>query len=142
MITKINWLNRIAGKTLLQATIALGLALSVQTLYAQYPRSYGERRIGPVEATIQHIEAVGRFNRAYSRRERDRYDNALRHLGQFEERARRGYFDKGKLDQAIEDVQNLVDHNPMDGRARDILWRDLGALRSLRERYDHGYGRY
>ena len=142
MITKVNWLSRIAGKTLLQASVALGLALSVQTLYAQYPRSYEERRIGPVEATIQHIEAIGRFNRAYSRRERERYDNALRHLGQFEERARRGYFDKGKLDQAIEDVQNLVDHNPMDGRARDILWRDLGALRSLRERYDHGYRRY
>lgn len=142
MITKINGLNRIAGKSLLQATVALGLALSVQTLYAQYPRSYEERRIGPVEATIEHIQAIGRFNGAYSHRERERYDNALRHLGEFDERARRGYFDKGKLDQAIGDVQNLVDHNPMDGRARDVLWRDLGALRSLRARYDHGYRRY
>jgi hypothetical protein len=91
---------------------------------------------------MEHIESVARVNGAYSHRERERYDNALRHLGQFQERMRRGYFDKDKLDQAIGDVQNLVDRNPMDGRARDILWRDLGALRSLRARYDHGYGRY
>ncbi|HSU32471.1 MAG TPA: hypothetical protein VLJ11_14660 [Bryobacteraceae bacterium] len=142
MITKIRWVNRIAGKSCLQAALVLGLAMSVQTLHAQYPRPYGERRVGPVEVTIQHIEAIARVNGVYSHRERERYDNALRHLGQFEERARRGDFDKGKLDQAIGDVQNLVDHNPMDGRARDILWRDLGALRSLRERYDYGYGRY
>jgi hypothetical protein len=142
MITKIHWVKRIAVKSLLQATVVLGLALTVQTLHAQYPRPYGERRFGPVEATIQHVDAIARANGVYSHRERERYDNALRPLGEFQERVRRGDFDKGKLDQAIEDVQNLVDHNPMDGRARSVLWRDLGALRSLRARYDHGYGRY
>jgi hypothetical protein len=145
MIQKMNWVNRIASKRLLQGALALGLVMSAQTLnaqYYQYPRPYGDRRIGPVEATMEHIESVARVNGAYSHRERERYDNALRHLGQFQERMRRGYFDKDKLDQAIGDVQNLVDRNPMDGRARDILWRDLGALRSLRARYDHGYGRY
>ena len=54
---------------------------------------------------------TGRFTLG---RERSRYDHAIRHLSQFQERYYRGDFDKGRLDQAISDVQNVVDYNPLD----------------------------
>ena len=120
----------------------LGLTMTAPLLHAQDRGGYEERYAGPVERTIEDVQAVAEHNRAYSGRERERYDNALRHLSQFQESMRGRDFDKDKLDEAIEDVQNVVDHNPLDGRARNVLRRDLGALRSLRSRYDHGYRRY
>lgn len=136
-------MSGLGRKGLVYGAVALGLAMGSQTLHAQYRQApYGEAHAGPVEQTMEHLERVAHSNGVYSNRERARYDNALRHLGEFQDRLRRHNFDKGKLDQAIEDVQNVVDHNPMDRRAKEVLWHDLGALRSLRARYDHGYGRY
>ena len=136
-------MNGFVRKGLVHGAVAMGLALGCQVLHAQgYPSRYGEAHAGPVEETMEHLERVAQNNGVYSRRERARYDNALRHLGEFQDRLQRRGFDKEKLDQAIEDVQNVVDHNPMDRRAKDVLWHDLGALRSMRVRYQHGYGRY
>lgn len=133
---------KIWSKGILRGAVALGLAMGTQTVYAQYaPRPRAEFRASPVEQTIADLEGIARANGAYSRRERDRYDNALRHLHQFQDRLRRRDFDKGKLDQAIEDVQNVVDHNRIDRRAKDVLWRDLSALREFRARYDRDYRR-
>jgi hypothetical protein len=86
---------------------------------------------------MDDLQRVARANGAYSKRERERYDNALRHLSEFQDRLRQRQFDKGKLDQAIGDVQNIVDNNRLDRRAKNVLWRDLGALRTMRARYDH-----
>ncbi len=136
-------IGEICSKGFLYGTVAFGLALGSQTLYAQeYPAPYGEAQAGPVEQTMDHLERVAQNNGVYSHRERARYDNALRHLGEFQDHLQRQNFDKGKLNQAIEDLQNVVDHNPMDRRAKDLLWHDLGTLRSMRARYEHGYRRY
>jgi len=127
-------------KGLVQGAIALALVMGVQTLHAQgYPAQYGARvpHAGPVEQTMSDLQRIAHANGVYSNRERERYDNALRHLAQFQDRLRRRQFDKDKLDQAIEDVQNIVDNNRLDRRAKNLLWRDLGALRTMRARYDH-----
>jgi hypothetical protein len=93
----------------------------------------------PVDRTIHDLERLaqrsGRYNSGH---ERSRFDNAIRHLSEFDNRYDRGHFDKGKLDDAIGDVQNVVDHNPLDERGRRILWDDLSALRSFRA--NRGYG--
>jgi hypothetical protein len=76
-------------------------------------------------------------------RARERYENAIRHLSQFGERLHeRGRFDKDKLDEAIEDVQNVADHNPMREGARAALRRDADQLRMLRQHYDDRQNRY
>jgi hypothetical protein len=116
--------------------------MGAQTMHAQGypPPPYGSRAPyggGAVERTMSDLQGIARANGAYSSRERQRYDNALRHLGEFQDRLRRRQFDKDKLDQAIGDVQNIVDNNRLDRRAKNVLWRDLGALRTMRARYDH-----
>jgi len=45
--------------------------------------------------------------------------------------------DAGKLDQAIDDVKNLVDHNTLDTNLRDAISADLRDLRVLKAEHDH-----
>ena len=45
----------------------------------------------------------------------------------------RGHFDKGKLNTAIDDLKNVVDHNTLDPQDRDALTADLRDLRVMRE---------
>jgi len=93
----------------------------------------------PVDAAIHHLQSIYRRDGVYSAHERTRYDHALRHLSEFQEARYRGRFDKDKLDDAISDVQHVVDRNPMDEHARDTLWKDLANLRGYRANYGHTY---
>jgi hypothetical protein len=141
------------AKSLLRMGMAgvLGLGLLILPTgraQAQDPRAYGYGRpdrgaASPVDITVRHLEGLAnRTGRFTSGRERSRYDNAIRHLSQFQDRYYRGDFDKDRLDEAISDVQNAVDHNPLDGRARSMLWNDLNRLRGFRASrgYGGGYG--
>ena len=51
---------------------------------------------------------------------------------QFDRELARGNFDKDKLDQAIDDVKNVVENNTLSPRDRDVLAEDLRDLRELR----------
>ncbi len=69
-----------------------------------------------------------------SEKEKERCDNAQKHLSEFDKQLAKGHFDKDKLDQAINDVKNVVDHNTLASPARDALTADLRDLRDMRER--------
>jgi hypothetical protein len=114
-----------------------GIAAYPKRLHAQFYRYVPEHR-RPLDATLYHLERIAERN-TYSGKERERYDNALRHLSQFTARIQQGRFDKDKLDEAIDDVQNVIDNNRMGERARRVLLRDVAELRRLRENYDRGY---
>src|SRR5690349_11962549 len=91
-----------------------------------------------VQRVQQDLRHAARINRDDDK-ERDRYDNAMKHLSDFDKDLSRNKFDKGKLDDAIEDVKNVVDHNTLDPRGRDLLSQDLRDLRSLRQNRGAGY---
>lgn len=65
-------------------------------------------------------------------KEKERYFNAQHHLSQFDRELARGRFDKDKLDEAIDDVKNVVENNTLSPRDRDVLSGDLRDLRELR----------
>lgn len=65
-------------------------------------------------------------------KEKERYFNAQHHLSQFDRELARGNFDKDKLDQAIDDVKNVVENNTLSPRDRDVLSGDLRDLREMR----------
>jgi hypothetical protein len=121
------------------------LALSISTLLltatlvqAQRPYAYEREQRWPADQAIADLKAVSAHN-TYNPREMERYDNAMTHLSQFAEKMHQGRFDRGKLDHGIGDMQSILNKNPMDGRARDILNRDLNELRRLRGTYRIGY---
>ena len=66
-------------------------------------------------------------------KERERYHNAQHHLSEFDRKLRDGHFDKDKLDDAIDDLKNLVANNTLESHDRDELARDLADLRVMRD---------
>lgn len=112
------------------AALLLGGAL----LEAQRPYPYEQQQRWPADQTIADLKAIAAHN-TYNPRESERYDNAMTHLSQFAEKLHQGRFDRGKLNHGIGDLESILNKNPMDGRARDILNHDLGELRNLRATY-------
>ncbi len=123
-------------------TIALAAAVLSPAAYAQRDDRRGRddrhQERGPYGRAR---ELVGRVQRDLERaqkmapvagRQRERYENAQRHLSEFDDRLSRGEFDKDKLDVAIDDVNNVVRGNVLSPRSRDDLRDDLAALRSMR----------
>ena len=127
-----------AVKGLSIAGAVFGASVFSRPSLAQAYRFNPEHR-RPVEITIHDLEEVSSHSRSDGR-ERERYGNAIRHLHEFGERLHEGGgFDKSKLDQAIGDVQSVIDHNHLSPMAHDRLFRDVTELRRLREHYDERY---
>lgn len=89
-----------------------------------------ERLFATIQADIRHTEGYTRMKG----KERERVDNVLRHLSDFDSQYQRGKFDKGKLDEAIDDLKNLAENNAMSSEDRRLLMDDLGRLREFRAR--------
>jgi hypothetical protein len=87
-----------------------------------------------VRHTEDDIQKAATFTKL-SGKERDRNDSAIRHLAELDAKYSRGNLDKGKLDQSIDDLKNIVDHNPLRGDDRDKLLDDLQRLRDFRKRH-------
>jgi len=98
---------------------------------------YGEAR-GLVSRVQNDLRRAERFTPP-SEKEKERFHNAQHHLSEFDEKLSRGQFDKDKLDEAIDDVKNVVENNTLSARDRDVLSRDLGELRELRRTRGNSY---
>lgn len=91
-----------------------------------------------VSRVQNNLRRAERFTRP-SGKERERYYNAQRHLSQFDRKLSQGRFDKDKLDEAIDDVKNVVENNTLSAQDRDVLSRDLQDLRDLRRARGESY---
>lgn len=94
-------------------------------------QEYGHARdvVARVQEDLQRAADFTRNNE----KERDRYQNVQHHLSDFDRDLTRGKFDKGKLDQAIDDLKNVVNNNTLESHDRDALRDDLANLRTLRD---------
>jgi hypothetical protein len=136
-------------RTLSKAVFAMALAAAVlsPTAYAQRDddrREGGERhdrddrhdgpygRARDLIGRVQHDLARAQKMAPVAGRQRERYENAQRHLSEFDDRLSRGDFDKDKLDTAIDDVNNVFKSNVLSPHSRDDLRGDLADLRSMR----------
>ena len=104
------------------------------SLFGQHGRPTETREL---IADVQNdLRSAAEFERRHHGKEVERYRNAEHHLSDFDNAYTRGHFDKDKLDVAIDDLKNVVDHNTLDPPARDDLTADLQDLRSMRA--EHG----
>jgi hypothetical protein len=115
--------------------VALCLCLPALSQDRDHGRDNDPHRL--VARVQDHLARTERATRAKDR-ERDRYENARKHLGDFDRGLSKRQFDKGVLDTAIDDVKNVVDGNPMSPEAKQDLSADLADLRALREKFDRG----
>ena len=117
--------------------IVSGLSVLVPAL------AFAQRRDEPwprgqelVRRTQDDLREAEEHGAGHSGKERERFSNAHTHLAGFEEELRRRHFEKGRLDEAIGDVQHILDHNRLSDRGRERLQRDVEDLRRLRADYD------
>jgi hypothetical protein len=66
-------------------------------------------------------------------KERSRYENVQHHLSEFDRDLSRNHFDKGKLDDTINNLKDVVKNNTLESHDRDALAADLSDLRTLRD---------
>ncbi len=123
---------------LMSSVLVLGFTANAQRYdpYYRGDRGYGDRygyesRGSLIGQVLSDLDRIG-SNAWVDNHERDHFYEASRKLQEFESRWSQGNFDKGKLDKAIENIQHLANADQLRGRDRDILYRDLTALRQFR----------
>jgi rubrerythrin len=85
--------------------------------------------VARVQGDLQRAEDFTRTNE----KERSRYENVQHHLSEFDRDLRRDHFDKGKLDDTIDNLKDVVKNNTLESHDRDALASDLSDLRTLRD---------
>ena len=124
----LNWLLRIINVALLMACLsAVGLPLYAQGRYE------GVRDL--VSRTQEDLRRSADFTKV-KKDERERIENVQKHLSDFDRSLTKNKFNKDKLNDAIDDLKNVVEHNTLAVEDRDALARDLRDLRAMRSRHD------
>ena len=116
--------RRSAARNLLLSAFSGSGALA----FAQEP-ARARDLVARVQDDLQRAAEFSRFKE----KERVRYQNAQHHLSEFDRELTKGHFDQSKLDDAIDDVKNVLKNDTLGSRDRDALTRDLADLRTLRE---------
>ena len=121
--------SRVISRRRLVQALALGAVAGtgLRAFGQDFDRARG--LVAHVQDDLQHAADFTRNNE----KERVRYENAQHHLSEFDRELTRSHFDKGKLDDAINDLKNVVRNNTLNPRERDALAADLSDLRTLRD---------
>jgi hypothetical protein len=106
-------------------------AMAGSSAFQEYGNDWGDIR-GLVDRTQADLRAAGDIQ--HGDKERERYKHAQKSLSTFDRHLAKGHFDKDKLDDAIGDIQSVIDHNTLQASSRDALVRDVADLRTARAR--------
>ncbi len=119
----------ISGKSAV-AKIAL-LALLSGSGWMLQAANYDRARdlVSRVQNDLQRAADFTRNNE----KERSRYENVQHHLSEFDRDLSHDHFDKGKLNDAIDNLKDVVKNNTLESHDRDALATDLSDLRTLRD---------
>lgn len=120
------WWITVAG------VMCMGLLLFAQTEMYDRARSL----VGRVQDDLRRAADFSSRTAKDGGKERERFENAQRHLSDFDRELTKNKFDHGKLDQAIDDLKNVVEHNTLSIQDRDELTGDLRELRAMRAWHD------
>jgi hypothetical protein len=87
----------------------------------------------PASRAIRDLESIASRSRV-DRHEHKHFSRAIQELYTFEDRLRRGRFDKGRLDRAIGNINHLAQADQIHPRDRARLRGHLYELRRFRSR--------
>ena len=120
---------------------AIGLACAITAGAQDYGRRYDrdhDRRDAYsrfdrdiIGRTMSDLSRVGAYS-GYDHHNRKRVDHAQRELMKFQEKWARGGFDSHPLDEAIDEMKDLVRSDHVGPRERIVLMRDIEGLRDFR----------
>jgi hypothetical protein len=110
------------------AVVCLAICCASLPVSAQVREDDARALIQRVTDDLQRVRDMGNRNS----KEKERVDNALKHLSDFDRNWTRHNFNQGRLDSAIDDIKNVVKNNTLEPRDRDILTADMRDLREFR----------
>ena len=87
-----------------------------------------------VNRAIEDLRHLERRD-AFGGEDRDRYNHAMRALADFDRSISENRFDRGRLDEAIEQLDHVTRSRMLEARERDRVLDDLRDLRRLREEW-------
>jgi hypothetical protein len=101
--------------------------------YDRYSRgTYGTRGSGTVvDRALNNLNVAASNSRADGH-ERGHFNKAQQELSNFQYRWAQGQFDTGRLDNAVNAIEHLVNSDQLNNRDRSVLANDLAALRQFR----------
>jgi len=117
--------------------LGAGVLLAAMGANAQYPgRGYGGDRgrdngRGLIDRVLRDLDRAS-SDREADRREHATFEQARHNLLRFEDNWSRGKFDKDRLDGAIDNLHHLSDSRHLRTGDREMLARDMEALRDYR----------
>ena len=94
-------------------------------------RGRGERS-EPVTRALDDLRRTLSYGGRWDNNARKNIEKAENDLVRFQEKWYRGNWDNGRLDSAIEHIQHAVNDGRLSPRDRDVLSRDMWALRDFR----------
>ena len=71
----------------------------------------------------------------HGNKQNDRYHKAQDHLSKLDRSLSHGKYNKSALNDSIDGVKSILDHNTLQASARDALMRDLTELKIARDRH-------
>jgi uncharacterized membrane protein YccC len=71
----------------------------------------------------------------HGNKQNDRYHKAQDHLSRLDKSLAHGKYNKGALNDSIDGVKSILDHNTLQASSRDALARDLTELKIARDRH-------
>jgi hypothetical protein len=123
------------------AAISLGTVFAVSAILPasasafQYSADFGRLR-GLVDRTQSDLRNALALEPA-GPKQHERYREAQKGLSNFDKQLAKGHFDHGKVDEAVEHVKSILDHNTLQATSRDALMHDIEELRIARDQFSH-----
>lgn len=72
---------------------------------------------------------------AHGNKQNDRYHKAQDHLSKLDRSLAHNKYNKGAMNDSIDELKSILDHNTLQVRYRDALARDLVDLKIARDRH-------
>jgi hypothetical protein len=122
---------RIVFRFLSAIAVFAGLVLAAGSDYQQRDELSSLRSL--VDRTQSDLRSASDLN--HGNRQTDRYHKAQDHLSKLDRSLSHGKYNKGALNDCIDELKSILDHNTIQVRSRDTLMRDLSDLKVARARH-------
>lgn len=86
-----------------------------------------------VDKTQTDLRAASEL--AHGNKQNDRYHKAQDHLSKLDRSLSHHKYNKGEMNDSIDELKSILDHNTLQARSRDALANDLTELKIARDRH-------
>lgn len=118
------------------AALLLVSSLAANAQFAP-PAEYTSSSVNALVNQVQYDLNAAYGNFHTPKGDRDRLNDAEKHLTRFSNIWSRGSFNEGELQDVISHIQHVLNKNELPVADRDALTRDMTQLRRMGEAYQH-----